>query len=210
MIELATALALLALTHWVPSAPGVRPLLIRRLGLGGFRAVHSLVSLAIVAWLVVAYGAADGPWLWIPPIWGRWVAVFAMPLALWLILARLLERPNDSPTGIYRITATPGSVGLLVWAVLHLLNVGDARAVMLFGTFAAIALAAMIKNWKTAPPARRVVGILPGLGMLSGRTPAGLRDLRPLPALLAIGLWLLLLVLHPIVIGLDPLAGIVP
>lgn len=210
MIELATALALLALTHWVPSAPGVRPLLIRRLGLGGFRAVHSLVSLAIVAWLVVAYGAADGPWLWMPPVWGRWVAVFAMPLALWLILARLLERPNGSPTGIYRITATPGSLGLLVWAVLHLLNVGDARAVLLFGTFAAIALAAMVKNWKTAPKARRVVGVVPGLGMLLGRTSAGLRDLRPLPALLAIVLWLLLLALHPIVIGLDPLAGILP
>ena len=208
MIELASALALLALTHWVPSAPGVRPLLIRRLG--GFRAVHSLVSLAIVAWLIAAYGAADGPWLWMPPIWGRWVAVIAMPLALWLIVARLLERPGDSPAGIYGITATPGSLGLLIWAGLHLLNLGEARAVLLFATFAAIALAAMIKNKRTAPPARRRVGVLPGLAMITGRTPAGAGRVRPLPVLLAIGLWILLLVLHPVVIGADPLTGIIP
>jgi len=210
MIELATALALLALTHWVPSAPGVRPLLIRRLGLAGFRAVHSLISLAIVAWLIFAYGAADGPWLWMPPAWGRWVAVLGMPVALWLILARLLERPGDTPAGIYRLTATPGSLGILLWAGLHLLNVGAARAVMLFGTFAVIALAAAVKNLWTAPPGRRLIGILPGRAMLQGRTPARLDDLPLTPLVLAFGLWLALLALHPLVIGADPLAGMLP
>jgi uncharacterized membrane protein len=210
MTELASALAVLALTHWVSSAPGIRPAAIRRMGLTGFRAAHSLVSLAVVGWLIVAYGNADGPWLWMPPAWGRWLAVFGMPLALWLVVARLFERPGDTPAGIYRITAVPGSLGLLIWASLHLLNLGEARAILLFGTFAAMALAAMIKNWKAAPPARRHVGLLPGFAILSGRAPAGLGDLRALPALLAIGLWGLLLILHPIVIGPDPLAGIVP
>lgn len=212
MIELAVALAVMALSHWGPSAPRVRPALVGMLGLRGFHIAYSLLSLAALAWLVTAYGRAaeDTFFLWTPPLWARWAAVFGMPVALWLVLARLMQRPGETPSGIYRITATPGSLGLLVWAVLHLLNVGGARTVMLFAAFAAIALAAAAKNLWTAPPARRVVGILPGLGILLGRTPAGLRDLRPLPVLLAIGLWLLLLILHPIVIGLDPLAGIVP
>ena len=129
-----------------------------------------------------------------------------MPVALWLVLARLLEHPQDQPQGIYRITATPGSLGLLIWATLHLLNMGQMRSVALFGTFAVMALAAAAKNLLTAPPARRQVGILPGLGALSGRTPISRTDVHWTSAVIALGLWGTLLVLHPLVIGPDPLA----
>lgn len=210
MTELVLALSVLALSHWILSAPGIRPILIDALGMAAFRAIHSLVSLAAICWVVVAYGMADGQWVWIPPPWTRWVVVFAMPGAFWLILARLFERPGNKPVGIYRLTATPGSVGLLIWAGLHLLVLGEARAVLLFGTFAGMAFVAALKNWATAPSARKQVGILPGLTLILGRTTASAHDLRVLPMLLAICLWIVLLVLHPIVIGPDPLAGIVP
>ncbi|PIW26818.1 MAG: hypothetical protein COW30_13105 [Rhodospirillales bacterium CG15_BIG_FIL_POST_REV_8_21_14_020_66_15] len=211
MIELSAALAAMALAHWVPSAPRVRPILISVLGPRGFHAVYSLVSFGVLVWLVAAYGAAaDGPWLWTPPFWARWTAVLGMPVALWLILARLMQRPGDAPASIYRLTATPGSLGILLWAGLHLLNVGAARAVVLFGTFAVIALAAAVKNLWTAPPGRRLIGILPGRAMLQGRTPARLDDLPLTPLVLAFGLWLALLALHPLVIGADPLAGMLP
>lgn len=197
MIELAAALAMLIVTHLVPSAPGVRPACIRVLGLAGFRVTYSILSLGVVAWLTVAYiGAADGPWLWTPPAWGRWVAIFAMPVALWLIAARLLQRPGERRTGIYRVIAAPGSFGLLLWSCLHLLNVGHARAVLLFVVFAVISTVAAIKNTRTAPPAAA-----PG-------TASTVTDWKAPVAALVV--WLLLLAAHSHVIGVDPLAGILP
>lgn len=197
MIDLAAALVLLVLTHLVPSAPGVRPACIRVMGLTGFRVVYSVVSLAVVAWLVAAYiDAAGAPWLWTPPEWARWVAVISMPLALWLIAVRLLHRPGESRTGIYRVIPAPGSVGILLWALLHLLNVGHARAVMLFGVFAAISAVAAVKNTRTAPPAA---------GPDSGGDGGNWK-----PVVAAAAAWLLLLAAHPHVIGVDPLAGILP
>lgn len=197
MIELAVALAVLVLTHLVPSAPGVRPACVRVLGLTGFRAAYSLVSLGVVAWLVAAYiGAAGGPWLWTPPEWARWVAVISMPVAIWLVAVRLFERPGDTRTGVYRVIPAPGSAGILLWALLHLLNVGHARAVMLFGVFAAIAAAAAVKNTLTAPP------VAP-----PGTTGPG-EHWKPLIA--AFIVWGLLLGAHPHLIGVDPLAGILP
>ncbi|MCK5777144.1 MAG: hypothetical protein KAH11_00015 [Rhodospirillales bacterium] len=197
MIELAAALALLVLTHLVPSAPGVRPACVRALGLTGFRVAYSLVSLGVVAWMIAAYiAAAGGPWLWTPPVWARWVAVMGMPVALWLIAVRLLERPGEMRTGIYRLIPAPGSAGILLWALLHLLNVGHARAVMLFGVFAAIGAIAMVKNTLSAPP--------------PAAPEAGETKLRMMPVIYALAVWMLLLLLHPVVIGVDPLALILP
>jgi len=197
MIDLAAALVLLVLTHLVPSAPGVRPACIRVMGLAGFRVVYSVVSLAVVAWLVVAYiNAADALWLWTPPEWARWVAVMGMPVAIWLVAARLFERPGDTRTGIYRVIPAPGSVGILLWALLHLLNVSHARALLLFGVFAAIAAVAAVKNTRTAPRVAAPDAV--GTGW----------DWKPIVAALAV--WMLLLAIHPHVIGIDPLAGILP
>jgi len=197
MIDLAAALVLLVLTHLVPSAPGVRPACIRVMGLAGFRVVYSGVSLAVVAWLVVAYiNATDAPWLWTPPEWGRWVAVFLMPVSLWLIAVRMLQRPRDVRTGIYRVIPAPGSVGILLWALLHLLNVGHARAVLLFGVFAAIAAVAAVKNTRTAPRVAAPDAVATG------------PDWKPIVSALTV--WMILLAIHPHVIGVDPLAGILP
>lgn len=195
MTELAIALGVLALTHLLPSAPGVRPACIQALGLRGFRIVYCVISLLVVAWLISAYiDAADTPWVWTPPYWTRWVAVFAMPLAIWLIAVRLVQRPDHARNRIYRLIPAPGSFGLLLWASIHLLNVGQARAVLLFGVFATISGIAMIKNSMTARS-------------LAGRYSGGpVWDWRP--PLIAVVLWLLFLALHPYLFGPDPLAGI--
>lgn len=195
MTQLAISLAILVLTHLVPSAPGVRPASIRLMGLYGFRFVYSLVSLAVVTWVVVAYiDAADSPWLWSPPAWARWFAVFAMPVALWLMAIRLIQRPDHARSGIYRVIPAPGSLGLLIWSSLHLLNIGQARAVLLFGVFAAISGIAMIKN------------------TMAAKSSTGWRTSGPVwdwcPFLAAILFWLLLLLAHPYLIGVDPLAGV--
>lgn len=197
MIELTCALILLLLTHAVPSSTSVRPYLVRTFGLRGFRVLYSLLSVAVVVWLVFAYrGTADSPWLWTAPYWSRWLAVTAMPVALWLVASRLMQRPGQTRSGIYRLIPAPGSTGLTIWALLHLLNVGQARALLLFAAFAVISLAAAVKNTlasRQKPPQPLTVG-----------------DFKWHPLAAAIFAWLLLLAAHPHVIGVDPLLGIVP
>ena len=62
---LAAAALALVLGHVVPSAPPVRRRLIDVLGRGGFVAGYSVLSLALLAWVVVAWreaaGGPDGP-----------------------------------------------------------------------------------------------------------------------------------------------------
>jgi uncharacterized membrane protein len=146
------AATLLFLSHAAPSWPGVRPALIARLGRPGFIALHSLGSLATLALFVLAYRAADGgEILFTPAGWAAPLVVVAMPLVFLLLIARIttrfgaLDAPNP-PRGIYRISRCPGSLGLLVWALLHLNATGDGRRVVLFVTMAAIALFAIVKN----------------------------------------------------------------
>jgi len=198
MMELAAALLVLIATHSVPALPGIRPRLVDAFGLTGFRVAYSVVSLAVVAWLVGAYGRAeDSTWLWTPPDGGRLAAVALMPLSFWLIAVRLMCRPGKARTSVYRTIAAPGSAGVTLWAALHLLNVGQARAVLLFAVFALIALLAWIKNTRTAPDAAPA-------GESAGWRPAAMAAAAALIA------WTAMLAAHPYVIGPDPLAGLYP
>lgn len=154
----------------MPSAPPVRARLIERLGRPGFFAAYGLLSLIILVWVILAFRGADpGVWVYLPPAKARALAVVAMPLAVVLVTGRLLQRPADHPCGIYRITAVPGSLGLLLWALLHLLVLGSVRHVLLFGGMALIALIALVKNVRLAPAPVRSVGVVPFLGILRGR-----------------------------------------
>lgn len=196
MTNLAAALAVLFLTHLLPTLPSVRPRLVRAVGLTTFRIVYSLVSAAILIWLVLAYrNAADSPWLWTPPFWARWAAVASMPLAIWLVCIRLMRRPTVPRRGIYDLVPAPGSTGLTLWALLHLLNVGQARAVMTFGVFFAMCLAVAVKNTVAA--------------MSIPAAPFALEDIGWRPIAAAFLVWAALLTAHPHVIGVDPLLGII-
>ena len=158
-------------SHVVPSAPGLRARLIGTFGRSGFYAGYSLLSLLTLGLLIWAYHAA-GPqdWLYTPYPAVRIVAVIAMLLATFLLTARLTTRaPPDRPIGIYRVTAVPGSLGVLLWALVHLLNLGEARAVVVFAGLALMALIALIKNLALAGPPYRDVGWLPFAAIASGR-----------------------------------------
>jgi len=66
-LYVAAAGALVA-SHAVPSAPGVRPALIRGLGRRGFFAFYGALSAATFAAFVWAYmGVDSGAWLFAPP-----------------------------------------------------------------------------------------------------------------------------------------------
>ena len=214
---IAAAIALFA-SHAVLSAPAIRPALIGRLGRVGFQAVHAGLSTVTLAAFIWTYASFEANRLLYPPLphAGR-AAVLLMPLAFFLVVARLMTRSGDSvgpssARGICRITRHPGSMGLLLWAGLHLAATGDLKRVVLFATMAAIALVAIVKNeWVLrgtpgeARGFRDATGVLPFAAIVQGRQRLELLELGwriPLFALLAYGI---MLWAHPLLFGVDPL-----
>lgn len=220
-LYVAAAGALVA-SHAVPSAPGIRPALIRGLGRRGFFALYGVLSVAAFAAFVGAYMAVDmGAWLYTPPEYGHAVAVLVMPLAVFLIVGRMTtpygapEAPNP-PAGIYRICRFPGSFGLLIWASLHLLNMGDARRTVLFVTMVVIAAIALAKNeWVRRRLARAggaayldETSLIPFAAQIAGRQRLVWAEIGWGRIALALATYVGLLLGHPYVIGVDPLAGV--
>jgi uncharacterized membrane protein len=210
MALLIAATVLVIASHVVPSAPRMRACLIDAFGRTGYYAGYSLLSLLTLGVLIWAYRTA-GPqdWLYAPHPAARFVAVVAMLVATFLVTARLTTRaPPDRPIGIYRVIAVPGSLGVLLWALVHLLNLGDARAVVVFAGLAVMTLIALVKNLRVAAPAYRDVGWLPFAAIVSGRQILSWREIGWWRLGLALLVYATILHVHPIVIGRDPLAGI--
>ena len=88
-LEFIAALAVFMLSHMIPVRPPVRPWLIARLGVRGYFAAYSVLSIAVLVWLIVA--AARAPFIPVIPYHPvlLWVPLLAMPLACWLGVAGL-------------------------------------------------------------------------------------------------------------------------
>lgn len=219
----------LVASHAVGSAPPVRGALIARLTRPGFIALHSGISIAALAAFLWTYDRLHaGPWLFDPIAAGPTVAVWTMPVALFLVVGRLTTRPpatDATATGVYRVSRYPGSVGILLWAYLHLINMGDLKRTLLFLFLLAIPLAAILRNEITRRNAARAAEEAADAGEDEGETADAPPETRVIPfhAILTgrqsfvwseIGWWrvgvtlllfLALLALHPPVIGVDPL-----
>ena len=205
-------------SHAIPVRPPVRPFLTARLGKAGFSLAYSLLSIAVLVWLVVAAGRAPHVELWPRAAWQNHVTLGAMAAAC-LILAFSAFRPNPFSFGGWRNAsfnpARPGIVGwirhpflaaLALWAAGHLAPNGDLAHGLLFGGFALFALFGQRLidrrrkremgdgRWETlARAARSGRSIAPNAATFA-RLAAAL-------ALLVALIWL-----HPHIIGLDPLA----
>ena len=138
MILLVAGLALFIAVHLVPSIVPLRAALIARLGAGPYCGLFSLI--ALVGLVLVVWGFARAPFepLYTAPAWGRQVALFAVPVALVLLAAA------NMPTHIRAVFRHPMLLGVLLWAIAHLLSNGDLRSVVLFGSFAGYAVLDLI------------------------------------------------------------------
>lgn len=154
------ALTLFVLLHVGVAATGLRARLVARIGEGPYRALFSLASLALLAWLVVSYGAmrADpfdplNEAMWRPPSRTYWPALVFVFLGFLLAVSGLLSpgptlvgfetralAATEPARGALRITRHPFLWGVAFWAVGHLLVNGERWAVMLFGALGAMAL----------------------------------------------------------------------
>ncbi len=153
--EFAAAFSVFFLSHSLPVRPPLRPMLQAALGPQGFTLAYSVLSLAVLAWLIGAAGRAPYVALWDWAPWQVYVPLLTM-LPVCLILTLAIARPNPfsfggaqngqfdpARPGIVRLYRHPLLLALALWAAAHAVPNGDLAHVMLFGTFTVFAVLGM-------------------------------------------------------------------
>lgn len=226
MTEFALALGAFLAAHAVPALPGLRTRLIGALGLSLYLALYSALSLALLAWLILAARRAETVMLWQPAAWQWHWALTLMPFAAFFFVAGLMAsnplsisfRSEDRPGAIVAITRHPVLWGFLLWALAHIPPNSDLVSVILFGVMAAFSLVGFAlldaKARRRLGPERwrhlsKETSIVPFAALVSGRARLD-RPVSLLPAaMLALGLYAwFLLQGHALLIGPDPLAAL--
>jgi uncharacterized membrane protein len=128
--------------------PGLRAAMIARLGLGGWRVLHSALSLVTLAILIYGYAIAPVINLYFPPVWTSHLTLTLMLPAMICLAAGIL------PAGyIATRTKHPMVLSVKIWALAHLLANGDLASVLLFVSFLAWGVALRIAE--AAPAGQR-------------------------------------------------------
>lgn len=154
--EFVAVLAAFLLSHSVPVRPPIRRQLAAVLGDRGFAIVYSVVSLAVLYWLVVAAQRVPYVEIWPPAPWQPWVPMLAMPFVC-LLLAFGVGAPNplsfggaaearfdpDRP-GLAAVARHPVLLALVLWSTAHAVPNGDLAHLILFGLFAGFAALGMV------------------------------------------------------------------
>lgn len=223
MTSLIIAALFLLATHVGISSTGLRPRLVAMLGERVYRAVYSVIALLAIAWLVTSWRAA--PWieLWPSGPAVRHLPFLVMPLALLMLVCGVSQpnptavgAPTDTPArGMLRLTRHPVMWGIALWALVHLLANGDLASVLFFATFAALALIGMValdrKRAARDPAAwakvAAVTSVLPLLAIAQGRQRLVPAEIGLGRTALAVGLYAVLIVLHPWLFGVAVLPG---
>jgi uncharacterized membrane protein len=226
MTEFLVALAIFVAAHLIPATPRLRAGLIVLLGRSGYLAAFSLLSLLLLGWVVLEAQRADAVWLWDPAPWQWLVPFLAMPVAVFLVVAGLIEpnalsislRNGTKPGAIVSVTRHPVLWGFLIWALSHIPPNGTLVALIMFGGMALFSAAGFRlldrkarrrlgeERWRSLSAGTSVV---PFAALVSGRS----RPARPRPLILAGVVTLALygwfvLQGHGLLIGIDPMAGL--
>lgn len=104
------------------------------MGEKAYKGAYSLISfvgLALMVWGWMLY-RPEAVQVYVPPAWGRHVAM------LFVLLAFVLVAASSTPTGYIKAAVRhPMVLGVLLWSAGHLLANGDMAGVILFGVFLA-------------------------------------------------------------------------
>ncbi len=143
---------------------------VARLGINGWKAIYSIVSIAGFVLLVYGYGLArEAPTvLFVPPPWTRHVTALLTIPAFVLLAAAYVPG-----TRIKRAVGHPMVAGVKIWAFAHLLANGMLADVLLFGAFLAWAVFDYVaarrrdrasgRVYPVGPPMRDVTAVAVGL-----------------------------------------------
>jgi uncharacterized membrane protein len=207
--------------HFLLSSTGLRGAVVARIGERTFVVLFSLLSAALIVWMVVAFVQAPRDQvLWVFS-GARHLALTLMPLALLFLVAGYMSRnptavlmgpPGEDwrPSGIVTVTRHPIMWAFGLWSLLHILASGDLAGLVFFGAFAVLALGGTLaidakkrRTWPAGNAERLFAGTsnLPFLAILQGRARLDWKRLG-LPAAIAIALYLAIVFwFHPNVIG---------
>jgi uncharacterized membrane protein len=135
MIILVLGLILFLGIHLVPTLPGMRNRLLESYGEKRYKGVFSLISALGLALIVVGYARAPAE----PRLFNPFPsAITAAPIAM--VISFILLAAANTRTHIRRIVKHPMLIGVGIWATVHLLANGHAKASVLFGAFLAYAV----------------------------------------------------------------------
>mgnify|MGYP000238688786 CR=1 FL=1 len=132
MIILVVGLVAFFGIHLLPVLPGTRNHLFESLGEKRYKGVFSIVSAIGLVLIVVGYSRAPaGPLLFNPFPGATAIAPFAMTVSFVLLASANMK------TYLRRAVSHPMLIGVGIWATVHLLATGHAKATLLFGAFLA-------------------------------------------------------------------------
>ena len=221
--ELILAALAFLFIHIIPSS-FLRERLVSKVGEKAYLAGFSLLSLAVLIWLVFAFRAAPmGEMLWDAGNAGRYLAMLLMLIASILFVSantspnptavgagKLLER-ESAYSGINAITRHPLMWSITLWSITHIINNGEISAIVFFGTFGLLAFsgtflidakkARQLKDGWGAYKAR--TSNIPFVAILQRRATLSIKPLW-WRILLGIVLYAVLFHFHSFVFGVSP------
>ncbi|MDJ0944836.1 MAG: NnrU family protein [Kiloniellales bacterium] len=209
-MDVAIAMGVFLLSHVAIARTGVRPFLIERLGRRGYLTAYSALSVALLAWVIVALLESPRVWLWPSPGWAYPFALIVSAVAFALIgIGAVVRNPlsvafraegfdPDRP-GIVGWVRHPLIWGLGLWGLAHIPANGDWPGLLLF---AGSALFALIGARAVERRKKMRLGAAKWRRLTSG--PGGLDRPALLGAGLGFALWAAALALHPVLFGVDP------
>ena len=138
--------------HLFISGTALRDTIVDRIGEQGFLGAFSLASLVGIVWLCVAYGNATPSYLYpeVPVL--RWLVLALVFVAFQFVVIGVTtpsptatgggtQTDQELPaTGILRVTRHPFLWGVAIWALAHVIQNGEAAALILFGSMLILAL----------------------------------------------------------------------
>lgn len=178
-------------SHLFTTRRSARADAIARLGINGYRALYSVVSivgLGLIVWGYGAYRAHEWIQIWSPPAFMRHITVGLMLLSVIFLVAVFI------PSHIKAKLKYPMLVSVKTWALAHLLSNGDLGSILLFGSLLAWAVFARID-------AKRRTDEVPVVAPKSWRNDVGVVVFGA-AAYVALGLYF-----HPHVIGVSVFGG---
>lgn len=229
MTNFAAALAAFILLHVGLSATPLRTVLVKTIGEWPYRALFSVASAVVLAWMIFAYGAAraaaENPQLWTPPVWASHVTALLVFGAFLLVVPGLVMpgpttvgmekgmQKAEPARGMMRITRHPFLWGVALWGLGHLLANGEGTSVMLFGGLAVMVLLGT-RSIDRKSAARdpegwarfsAVTSNIPFAAILQGRNRLAPGEVA-VPLLLALAVFGAVLWFHRVLFGVAPFA----
>ncbi len=135
-----------------------------------YKGAYSLVALIGLILIGIGYTRVDYQELWSSPVWASYLALAVMPIAFILQVAAELRGH------IRKKIKHPMTIGVLLWAVVHLVANGDRASLYLFGSFARFSLFSIISSsrrgklpsYTTAKSMHDVIAVGIGIVLFAG------------------------------------------